>query len=54
MLTGSQVLPDLSTQDNLSLLDRWEGSWAFLPSLSWVRVSKTGNVKPSTFPPSGQ
>lgn len=54
LLTAIQVLPDLSEADNIELLDRWEGSWAFLASLSWVRISKNGNVKPSTFPPSGQ
>ncbi|KAF3763778.1 hypothetical protein M406DRAFT_262813 [Cryphonectria parasitica EP155] len=47
-------VPDLSKQENLDLLDRWEGSWAFLASLSWVRISKTGTIKPSAFPPSSQ
>lgn len=48
------VLPDLSKQDNIDLLQKWEGSWTSLSSLSWVRFSKTGSVKPSTFPPSGR
>ncbi|CAN8104945.1 unnamed protein product [Discula destructiva] len=47
-------LPDLSTQDTIDLLNRWEGSWGGLASLSWVRVSKTGDVRPSAFPPSAQ
>lgn len=48
------VLPDISKQDNVDLLQRWDGPWAFLSSLSWVRISKTGTVKPSSFPPSSQ
>ncbi|PSR79851.1 translation machinery-associated protein 16 [Coniella lustricola] len=47
-------IPDLSRQDNVDSLKRWEGSWTSLSTLSWVRVSKAGAVKPSTFPPSGQ
>lgn len=54
LLTEPQVLPDLSKQENIDLLNRWEGAWAFLASLSWIRLSKTGNVRPSNFPPSAQ
>lgn len=46
------VIPDLSSEDNVARLDRWEGSWAYLCTLAWVRVSKTGNIRPSVFPPS--
>lgn len=54
LLTQCLVLPDLSKQENIDLLNRWEGAWAFLATLSWVRISKTGNVRPSSFPPSAQ
>lgn len=54
LLTELPVLPDLSKQENIDLLNRWEGAWAFLATLSWVRISKTGNVRPSNFPPSAQ
>lgn len=54
LLTESKVLPDLSKQENIDLLNRWEGAWAFLATLSWVRISKTGNVRSSNFPPSAQ
>lgn len=44
-------MPDLTTQRNVELFRRWEGSWSFLTNLSWVKVSASGNVKPSGFPP---
>ncbi|ROW00284.1 hypothetical protein VSDG_03492 [Cytospora chrysosperma] len=52
-LNGFYV-PDISKQANIDLLDRWEGAWSFLGSMSYVRVSKDGTIKPSSFPPSGQ
>ncbi|POS69908.1 hypothetical protein DHEL01_v211697 [Diaporthe helianthi] len=47
-------LPDLLQQNNIDLLKRWEGAWSFLASLSFVRISEAGTVKPSSFPPSSQ
>jgi hypothetical protein len=49
--TAALVLPDLTNADNVSLLVRWEGSWAYLTTLSWVRISESGDVQPATFPP---
>ncbi|KAH6623509.1 translation machinery-associated protein 16 [Chaetomium tenue] len=46
-------LPDLTVEANVQLLSRFEGSWSYLTSLSWVKVSAAGNVKPSSFPPQG-
>ncbi|KAJ4292945.1 translation machinery-associated protein 16 [Collariella sp. IMI 366227] len=46
-------LPDLTTKENVELLNRFEGSWPFLTNLAWVKVSSAGNVKPSSFPPQG-
>lgn len=51
---GTTDVPDISKQANIDLLDRWEGAWSFLGSMSYVRVSKDGTIKPSSFPPSGQ
>ncbi|KAM0269642.1 hypothetical protein ACHAQH_009685 [Verticillium albo-atrum] len=45
-------MPDLTSDDNVHLLDRWEGSWAYLTSVSWVRVAADKTVKPASFPPS--
>ncbi|KAK4445026.1 translation machinery-associated protein 16 [Podospora aff. communis PSN243] len=44
-------IPDLTTEKNLQLLDRWEGEWAFLSNLDWVKIMGTGTVKPAKFPP---
>ncbi|GAB1317607.1 translation machinery-associated protein 16 [Madurella fahalii] len=46
-------MPDLTTEQNVQLLSRWEGSWSYLANLAWVKVSATGTVKPSNFPPQG-
>lgn len=46
-------MPDLTTEQNIGLLNRFEGSWSFLTNLAWVKVSAAGNVKPSSFPPQG-
>ncbi|KAK1766523.1 translation machinery-associated protein 16 [Phialemonium atrogriseum] len=44
-------LPDLTTVENVPLLDRWEGTWSYLTNVTWVRVNTSGNVQPSSFPP---
>ena len=46
-------MPDLTSEANVQMLSRFEGSWTFLNSLTWVKVSAAGNVKPSSFPPQG-
>lgn len=53
MLRFSSVLPDLTDQKNVELLDRWDGAWSYLTTVSWVKVSAAGAVKPSGFPPKG-
>ncbi|KAK4653624.1 translation machinery-associated protein 16 [Podospora pseudocomata] len=47
-------LPDLSSEKNLEMLERWDGSnWAFLTNVTWVKISADGTTKPSSFPPQG-
>ena len=46
-------LPDLTSETNVQLLGRFEGSWTFLTTLAWVKLSAAGDVKPSSFPPQG-
>jgi translation machinery-associated protein 16 len=48
------VLPDLTDADNVVFLDRWEGTWSYLPTLKWVRVTKAGEVQTTSFPPKGK
>lgn len=48
---GSSVLPELATEDDAEHLQKWDGAWAFLSQLKWVRISSDGTVQPSSFPP---
>ncbi|KAI0594215.1 translation machinery-associated protein 16 [Biscogniauxia sp. FL1348] len=47
------LIPVLDTKENATLLDRWEGSWSYLTTLKWDRISSEGHRKPSSFPPRG-
>ncbi|KAL1836350.1 hypothetical protein VTJ49DRAFT_5260 [Mycothermus thermophilus] len=46
-------LPDLTSETNVKLLSQFEGSWPYLTNISWVKISASGTVKPSSFPPQG-
>jgi translation machinery-associated protein 16 len=46
-------IPDLGDQQTLNFLRDWNGSWVGLNVLKYVRVTKTGEVRPSSFPPKG-
>jgi len=48
------LIPDLASMQNISRLDSWEGPWSYLTTLSWTRVSASGVVRPSSFPPNGE
>lgn len=45
------VLPDVTSAENVKLLDGWEGSWVYLTTIPWIKVTNTGNVRKSE-PPS--
>ncbi len=51
LLTAAADVPDLTTESNIQLLDRWDGSWTYLPNLAWVHISGNGNLKAAKFPP---
>ncbi|KAL2163415.1 hypothetical protein VTH06DRAFT_5472 [Thermothelomyces fergusii] len=44
-------LPDLTSEANVQQLSKFEGSWSYLNSIAWVKISAAGAVKPSKFPP---
>ncbi|KAI1645127.1 translation machinery-associated protein 16 [Daldinia loculata] len=48
------LIPELDTEENATVLSRWEGSWSYLTTLKWVRISSAGSVQPSSFPPRGE
>ncbi|PBP23094.1 hypothetical protein BUE80_DR005734 [Diplocarpon rosae] len=47
-------LPDLTDENNVIFLDRWEGSWSYLSTLKWVRISSSGQIQEAKFPPKGE
>jgi translation machinery-associated protein 16 len=46
-------VPDLEDVINLMNLKQWNGDWAQLAQLKFVRISKEGFKKESSFPPKG-
>ncbi|QSZ31483.1 hypothetical protein DSL72_001048 [Monilinia vaccinii-corymbosi] len=47
-------LPDLTNSDNVMALALWENStWSYLSTLKWVRLSSSGHIQESKFPPKG-
>lgn len=46
-------LPDLTDADNCVFLGRWEGTWAYLSTLKWQRISRDGTIQTAKFPPKG-
>lgn len=44
------VIPDITTAENVKLLDAWEGSWAYLTSIPWIKVTTTGNIRKAELP----
>ena len=47
-------LPDMRDEKNLEQLRSWIGDWASLGSIKFVRLSRDGTIKQSSFPPKGQ
>jgi translation machinery-associated protein 16 len=47
-------LPDLTDANNCMFLDRWEGTWSYLSTLKWVRITKAGVMQSAKFPPKGE
>ncbi|KAI1438086.1 translation machinery-associated protein 16 [Xylaria sp. CBS 124048] len=47
------LLPVLDTQENVDILQKWEGSWSYLTTFKWMTVRSDGAAKPAIFPPKG-
>jgi translation machinery-associated protein 16 len=47
-------LPDLEDEDNLNLLRGWNGEWSSLSRLKYIRLTRNGVRKESSFPPKGE
>lgn len=46
-------VPDMRGQDNLRKLKAWNKEWSAMSNIAFVRVSKDGGIKASSFPPRG-
>jgi translation machinery-associated protein 16 len=46
-------VPDLEDDLNLQVLKEWDGRWASLHKLKFVRIATDGTKKESSFPPKG-
>jgi translation machinery-associated protein 16 len=47
-------IPDLRDQDGRDKLERWSGDWPGLGTLKFIRLTKDGTIKASSFPPKGK
>lgn len=47
-------LPDLRDKENLQQLRLWNGDWNSMGNIKYIRLSKDGQIKQSSFPPKGQ
>ncbi|CEJ91871.1 hypothetical protein VHEMI07558 [[Torrubiella] hemipterigena] len=47
------VIPDVMDIDNAKKLNAWEGSWAYLATIPWIKVFSSGKVVPTDFPTKG-
>lgn len=41
------------SEEGVKKLDNWEGNWAYLTTLTWIKVSIAGKVNPGDFPSKG-
>ena len=46
-------IPDMQYEDNLAILQAWNGEWTALNTFKYVRLSRDGTVQISNFPPKG-
>ncbi|KAL1958495.1 hypothetical protein VTO42DRAFT_4359 [Malbranchea cinnamomea] len=46
-------VPDMGNQENLKKLKAWNKDWSAMNNITFVRVSKDGGKKESSFPPRG-
>lgn len=45
---------DLRHAEDIEKLERWSGDWAGLNTLNFIRITRDGTIKASSFPPKGQ
>ena len=51
---GGFWMPDMMEEANLKILREWNSEWTQLGTLKYVRITRSGTVHESSFPPKGQ
>ena len=51
--SGGFWIPNMQDEGSLRMLRGWNGEWIALSTLKYVRLSKDGTMKDSSFPPKG-
>ena len=46
-------LPEMQDEKNLEILRAWSGEWSSLNTLRYIRLSKDGTIRQSSYPPKG-
>jgi translation machinery-associated protein 16 len=46
-------MPDLSQEDVVKALSKWNENWSGLSSMKFIRLTKDGGKQASSFPPKG-
>ena len=47
-------VPDIMDSENVVNLQGWNGDWGSLSPITFIRISKDGTKRSSSFPPKGQ
>ena len=50
---GGLWIPNLQDEANLGMLRGWNGEWTALSTIKYVRLSRKGTLRESSFPPKG-
>lgn len=48
-----EAIPDVLTAENAKKLNEWDGNWAYLTTIPWIKVQNTGRSRPTDFPSKG-
>lgn len=47
------MIPNVLEEEHAKKLLGYEGSWAYIATIGWAKVSKAGKVSPGDFPTKG-
>ncbi|KAK3179995.1 translation machinery-associated protein 16 [Lecanicillium sp. MT-2017a] len=47
------LVPDVMSTENGTKVVKWEGSWSYISTIPWIKVSSAGKAAPADFPSKG-